>query len=960
MFDNKVKKFLEHKLKVTCKSHNVIWLRCCICTFLLILFTINSAWTQQKTIASKIVSEIVDSLREDEIVNIGYGKQKQKEVTSPVTTLKSNGFNKGNINTPVLLIQGKVAGLDISKPGGDPNGSYYLRLRGLNTISSNAQPLVIIDGIIDASPDNVDPNDIESMSILKDGSAAAIYGTRGSNGVILVTTRHGKKGKASVEYNVYGTAEMVAKNTPFMNAAEWRALKKEINTTHGNTFGTDFGQSTDWFKEIEQIALTQAHNLSLSGGSDKATYRASFNYRNGNGVERTTGFNQLNGRINLTQKALDNKFTFDLNLGATQRTSHLGTPAAFRYATIFNPTAPVRSTDPEFAVYDGYFQQVIFDYYNPVAMLELNTNDGKSRLLNLSLKGTYEPVKGLTIDAFYAVQSSEDLSGTYYDKNDFWGGMNRTGLASRSVNTSSSRLFESTAHWTGNMTSEVNLTALGGYSYQEFANEGFYAQGGNFLSDYFTYNNLSAALDFKNGLGTLTSYKNSNKLIAFFGRVNLDINSIWFVTASARYEGSSRFGANKKWGFFPAVGAGMDFAKVLNVKNIDNLKLRIGYGVTGNQPDESYMSLQRMGPQWNIYYNGRYEPSYSLVSNANPDLKWERKSEFDIGLDFSISRNRLSGSFDYYTRTAIDLLYQYYVPVPPNLYSQAWMNIGELRSSGMELSLNYNVVKNSDFSYNITLSHSHNIKKTLVSLSGEYNGTTLKYGINYIGDMGSPGMCCVSLIRSEEGKPIGQLHAYVFKEIDENGRMTFEDQNGDGTIDSRDLAVVGNGLPDYLIGFDNVVTYNNWDLDIFFRGVFGHDLLNSYRAFYEVPNYIIAYNVPKTAAKMRNKATGNLLNNSSGIVTNIDIENASFISLDNISLGYNFSLPESSEFSKIRMFLGGNNLFYITRYKGSDPNPRYTDSAYLGTHGSPLVPGMDRRDTWPRTRSVTFGANIVF
>ena len=929
-------------------------------SLLLVFFAINLTLAQQKKMTSQKVSEVTDSLRGDDIVNIGYGKRKQSEVTSSIASLKSDEFNKVNINTPIQLIQGKVAGLDISKPGGDPNGTYYLRLRGLNTIRANSQPLVVIDGLTDASFDNVDPNDIESISVLRDGSAAAIYGTRGSNGVILVTTRQGKKGSTSIEYNLYGTIEMVAKNTPVMNATEWRALKKEINQTQGNTIGTDFGQSTDWFKEIEQTAFSQTHNLSLSGGTDKRIYRASLNYRDGKGIERTTGFDQLNGRFNLTQKALNNKFTFDLNLGATQRKSQFGTPAAFRYAAIYNPTSPVQSIDQEYSIYDGYFQQIIFDYYNPVSILKLNTNEGKNRILNLSLKGTYDIFNGLNVDAFYSVQSRTDLSGQYFDKNDFWGGMWRNGLASRQEDNSENQLFEITARYTGDITPTVNLSLLGGYSYQEFVNQGFYVQGGNFLTDNFTFNNLSAALDFKNGRGTITSYKNSNKLTAFFGRVNLDINRMWFVTASARYEGSSRFGANNKWGLFPAVGAGMDFGKVLNIRFINDLKLRADYGVTGNQPGESYMSLQRMGPQWNTYYNGIFIPGYSVMSNANSDLKWETKREFDIGFDFSILNNRLSGSFDYYTGTATDLLYQYYVPVPPNLYSQAWMNIGKLKSSGMELSLKYNVVETSDFSYDIIFSRSHNLKNILVSLSGNYNGTPLEYGINYIGDMGSPGMCCATLIRSEEGKPVGQLHAYVFKEIDENGRMLFEDQNSDGQIDSRDLAVVGNGLPEYLTGFDNVFIYKNWDLNVFFRGVFGHDLLNSYRAFYEVPNFIVAYNVPKTTANMRNPANGNLAGNSSGIVNSTDVENASFISLDNISLGYNFSLPESSQFNMIRMYLGGNNLFYITRYKGSDPNPRYFDSDNVGTYGSPLVPGIDRRNTWPRTRSVTFGANIVF
>ncbi|TAL58754.1 MAG: TonB-dependent receptor, partial [Bacteroidetes bacterium] len=369
---------------------------------------------------------------------------------------------------------------------------------------------------------------------------------------------------------------------------------------------------------------------------------------------------------------------------------------------------------------------------------------------------------------------------------------------------------------------------------------------------------------------------------------------------------------------------------------------------------------QRMGHLWgNTYYNGIFVPLYSPVSNSNPNLKWEKKGEFDFGIDFSIFDKKLTGSFDYYSRTATDLLYQYYVPVPPNPFWMAWLNIGKIKSSGLELSLNYNVIKKSDFSYGITLTHSHNLKNTLVSLSGTYNGTLLQYGTQDIGDMGSPGMCCATLVRSEEGKPIGQLHAYVFNEIDENGRMLLADQNGDAVIDYRDQAIVGNGLPEYLMGFDNVITYKNWDLNIFFRGVLGHDLVNSYRGFYEVPYYIVSYNLPKTAANMRNTATGKLLNNSSGVLTSIDIENASFISLDNISLGYNFSLPESSQFSKIRMYLGSNNLFYITRYKGSDPNPRYSDNIYR-TYDSPLLPGIDRRDTWPRTRSVTLGANVVF
>lgn len=924
-----------------------------------LVFSFISYTSQSVTVGNQSTIDVVlqpSMSTLNEVVVTGYGTQKKREVTSSIANVKSDEFNKGSVNNPVQLIQGKVSGLSITKPGGDPNGGFDIRLRGMSTIGANLGPLVIVDGVIGGDLNNVDPNDIESINVLKDGSAAAIYGTRGSSGVILVTTKKGKKGTAVVDYNVYVTADVVAKNTPVMNATEWRALKAEINQAQNNTIGTDFGQNTNWFKEIEQTGISQVHNIAMSGGTDKTSYRASVNYRDVQGVMITTGNTQLNGRINLTQKALNDKLTLDLNLGATEKDINYGFNNAFRYASIYNPTAPVTSNDAAYDQYDGYFQQVLFDYYNPVSILKLNTNQGKNRIVNLSLKGTYEIVKGLSVDAFYAIQGSSSLTGIYYDKNDYWGGMNRNGLASRGEYNSNSKLFETTAHYLGDITSSINLNVLGGYSYQDFTNEGFYAQGGNFLTDDFSYNNLAAALDFKNGKGTITSYKNSNRLIAFFGRVNLNINSLWFVTASARYEGSSRFGANNKWGLFPAIGGGADISKFLNVSFIDNLKLRANYGITGNQPNDSYLSLLTLGPQGNFYYNGTYVPGYSPASNANPDLKWEKKGEFDAGFDFSLFNSKLSGSFDFYTRTTKDLLFYFAVPKPPNLFENAWVNIGELRSSGVELTLNYNVLKKGDLTYSITLTPSYNISNDLVSLSGSFNGSDLIYGTKELGDMGSPGQNQTPLTLVEEGKPIGQILTYKFKEIDENGNFVFEDTNGDGHVDASDRVVTGNGLPKFLIGFGNVVNYKNWDLNVFFRGVFGHDLINSFRGFYEVPNYLTSYNLPKTAADIRN-AQGKLLNVSSGTLSDKYVENASFVTLDNIALGYNFTLPKTSTFSKIRLYVAGNNLFYITKYTGVSPEPRYGDSE---DNNNPLIPGVDRRDTYFRTRSMTFGANFVF
>ena len=897
----------------------------------------------------------------DEVVVTGYGTQVKKEITSAITKVKSDEFNQGYVNNPAQLIQGKVAGLSVSKAGGNPNEGYTVRLRGLSTIGANTQPLVVIDGVIGGSIDNVDPNDIESMDVLKDGSAAAIYGTRGSSGVIIITTKQGKMGQLNIDYNGYVSVESVAKYPNVMNAEEWRTLSSETGS------GTDFGESTDWFKETTNTAFSHVHNLSMSGGTKQTRYRASVNVRDADGVGLNTGFTQFNGRINLTQKALNDKLTFNLNLGATNRKSQYGWEQAFRYASIYNPTAPVRSNDPAYDMYGGYFEQVLFDYYNPVQILEQNINEGTDNRLNIAIKGAYEIIDGLVIDAFYSLQSESFLRGEYtskksfWGKDDAWGGINRNGVAERREDDASNQLFETTARWKGDVGSSINLTALGGYSYQSFLWEGFRARGGDFITDNFSYNNLSAALDFKNGIGEVESYKNSAKLIAFFGRVNLNINRTWFVSASARYEGSSRFGADNKWGLFPAIGGGVELANFINASSIDNLKFRVSYGVTGNQPRDSYLSLLRLGPGGNFYYNGEFIPGYEPVSNANSDLGWEKKAEIDIGVDFSFFNSRLFGSFDYYTRKTTDLLFEYNVPVPPNLYSTAWMNLGEIKNSGLELALTWKAVEKSDFSYSITITPTYYIENTLVSLSGTFNGAELTYGVRDLGGMGSPGMSDVPLVRTEEGKPIGQLWALVFKEIDADGNLIFEDINNDGTIDPKDRQVVGNGLPDFEFGFGNVFTFKNWDLNIFFRGVFGHDLNNTHRAFYEVPLMIGSYNLPKTATDMRNPTTGTLLNSSSGVLSSYHIENASFVSLDNLSLGYNFKMQNSNAFRNIRVYVAGNNLFYITGYQGVDPNPRYEDRGSNGFDTpNPLIPGIDRRSTWFRTRSVSFGVSIGF
>jgi iron complex outermembrane receptor protein len=370
--------------------------------------------------------------------------------------------------------------------------------------------------------------------------------------------------------------------------------------------------------------------------------------------------------------------------------------------------------------------------------------------------------------------------------------MDRNGNAERKLDDTFNQLFETTIRWNGDL-SNGNIDAVGGYSYQEFVNQGFNARGGDFITDQFTYNNLSAAEEFAAGLGTVDSYKNSNKILAFFGRVNFNWNDTYFLSASGRYEGSNRFGENEKWGFFPGISGGVELANYINSSAVTNLKLRASYGITGNNLPESLLSILRYGPGSNFFYNGAYVPSYGPVSNPNPNLRWEKKAEFNIGVDYALFNDKLFGSVEYYSRETSDLLQQIPVPVPPNLYNRTWTNVGTLKNTGLELLLNWKAIDNGNFSYTPTITFTNYLKNDIVSLSDSTNG--FEYGIRDIANMGSPGQNNTPTIRVQEGWPIGQMWGLVYEGISPTGDWVHKDLNDDGQIDNLDRTVIGNGLP---------------------------------------------------------------------------------------------------------------------------------------------------------------------
>jgi len=873
----------------------------------------------------------------DEVVVVGYGTQKTKEITSAVTSVKAEDFNAGNVNSAAALLQGKVAGLTITRSGGDPNGGVGIRLRGLSTIGAQTEPLVVIDGVPGGSLSNIDPLDIESIDVLKDGSAAAIYGTRGSSGVILVTTKKGSSGVSKITYNGYVSNESISNTPDIATAAEFRAAN-----------GNDAGATTDWYDLISQTGISQSHNVSLSGGTPQTSYRASFNYRTQEGVVRNTGFDQINGSLSLTQKALNDKLSMTVNLIATNRDSDIGFSEAFRYATIANPTSPVTNEDGTFNQFSG------FDVFNPVALVELNTSLEESNELLANVTASYNITDALKITGSYARQSEDRNFSEFYPSNSrYRGGDSRNGLARKANVDEQNDLFEGTLQYVGE-SGDISYTGLIGTSFQRFNAEGLGIQAGGFLLDDNSFNQIEQAADLLSGDADVFSFGNSYRLQAQFARFTVNIDDTYFGSASVRREGSDRFGEGNRYGIFPAISAGVDISKLSNISGVDNLKLRVGYGVTGNLPGQNNLFASIFDPGAQFFFNGEFVPSFGPTSNANPDLKWETKTEINLGVDFALANYRLRGAVDVFNRKTDDLILFVPVPVPPNLAPNTWANVASFSTNGIELSVNYDLIKGENFTYTPGL-----IFTSYSTVLDSYLDDT---PTQFITNLGAPGQnidaAGLGLHLLEEGQAIGQIVAPTIGNVTDEGSIEFEDLNNDGVIDAGDWSVVGNGLPDFELSLNNTFTFNNnWDLNIFFRGAFGHSLVNTYRAFYETFPEAPGANFINTSKA--NTAVSTASYNAE------HVEGASFIRLDNMSLGYTFD-TSNSNIGSARIFLAGQNLFTITGYTGVDPEVRLGDTGAVdnGNRESEfqdvLAPGVDRRNTYFFTRTFTIGANISF
>lgn len=880
----------------------------------------------------------------DEVVVIGYGTQKKADVTSAVASVKQENFVKGFVRDAGQLIQGKVAGLTVSTSTGDPTGGTQIQLRGITSLSASATPLVLIDGI-PGSLNSVAPQDIESIDVLKDGSAAAIYGTRGTNGVILITTRKLVGGeKSSVIYSTDASIQTIARRPKFLNADQYRQYVVKAGVP--NTF--DYGLNTDWFKQINNntpISLT--HNLTFQGGSKNTNYTANINYRDWDGLMINTVNRQLSLRADVNHSMFEGKVKVNLSAISRARNDDGGfNTYVYRQSVIRNPT------DSVYDYLGRWKERNIYFYDNPLGYIRETIARNENQETRLSGNITANLFKGFNLKLLVANVKNTSLSGSSETKQHVSTTKNgRNGNASRSTSSGVDNLVELTGDYTRNFGSH-KLTVLGGYSYQDQFSENFSASNWDFPTDQYSYNNLATGNALGRGEASMGSNASESKLIGFFGRVNYNYADKYILSASIRREGSSKFGENHKWGNFPAVSVGWRIKRenfMRTVSFIDDLKLRAGFGVTGISPSSPYQSLTALNYGTRFLNNGTWIQTLSPVRNPNPDLRWERKEEFNIGLDLSILKNRLSFAIDLYKRTTKDMLYDYAVPTPPYLFSTITANVGVMENKGIEVMVNYSAIQKKDFSWDGNISFSHNQNK-LVTLSNELFATTSTFFT--AGGTGEPVQDVTH--RIDIGGPIGNFWGFKSIDIDANGLWIIEGADGKpkpyaSNAGNADKKILGNGLPKYYLGFNNTFRYKNFDLSVLMRGQFGYQILNFQRMFYEnaQPQILANYNVLLSAFDpVYGKST---VKNSQAYVSHY-IENGDFLKIDNITLGYNVPMRSTKYVKSLRLMLSALNTITITGYKGIDPEVNRTG----------LAPGNDERDKYPTTRTFTLGALVNF
>lgn len=876
----------------------------------------------------------IDAVYCGPVVEIGYGHLEQTKVAGSVTYHTDNNFNRGNIYDPALLWQGRIPGLSIYNRGGNPHSQSTMRIRGLTTFDGEAQPLIVLDGVPMATLGNVDPQDIASVTVLKDGASAAIYGMRGSNGVILITTKRGSTVKGlSVNFQTEGAASRLLQQQPVLNANEYIAAG-----------GNDLGSNTNWQEEITRTGYSHAHHLSISGSHQNSSFRVSTHYRSVNSVLNHAGFDQANTRVNVTHAAVDSRLRFTFNMSFTNRNSNFSFPEAFRYATLFNPTSPIRFANGKF------YQAILFDNYNPVALLDQNVNEGRRKSTNYGGKIDFDITSKLTATVNVGHQIISNLNGKYYSRESFYIGLDRGGYAERYTDDQYFTLAESYLTYR-HTKDKLMLSMTGGYSFQQDRKESFIAGLGNYPNDELGYNALGYSADIILGQSNLINISSTstpdNKIVAGFARAHLDIGNGMNFFGTLRYEGSSKLGSNNKSGLFSSLGTNVDLLHYMKRNNnLQTMNIRLSYGITGAVPTQAGLAQDRY--QYNLANGG----TVFRIQGANPDLKWEQKNEINVGFDVGLQK--FSGSLDVYKRKIKDIIQSRYADLGGGDFTNKYMNAAALSSKGLEFTLNYHAGQWGGLQWLPSLVISNNqvvveeypVQQELRA-SGEGCG------------------CSTLLVRTAVGEKVGQLWSPVFSGVSNTGYPLMKDTNGDGIItvsahqaldSNTDFTDAGYGIPSWEIGWDNKLTYRNWQLQAFFRGVFGHSLVNSLRMAHEPQDLgaINSYNRMRT-----DKSVAGL---TSSLYSSLYVERADFFMLDNLTLEYSIPIKSGRGLSAVKVYGTIQRVFTITGYSGVDPEPALFDyhSTVLSMERDVLAPGIDRMGNYFPARTFTIAVSLGF
>ena len=892
----------------------------------------------------------------DEVVVIGYGSMERKDVTSSITTVKAEDLNVGVYTTPAQLLQGKVPGLTIANTS-DPNGSASISLRGASTLRTGEamEPYYVIDGVPGVSLSLIAPEDIESIDVLRDASATA----KAANGVIIVTTKKGNKdGRTNVSYSGYVAWDKTLNTLDMMTADEVLAYADANGIDLSSYYDVNNPADVNWQDEVLRTAFSHNHNVAINGGNEKTSYNASINFLERQGVVRGTGMDRLTARSFLQTKAFNDRLDISFNVNASISNNESGPTdnegrSALDAMNYYLPLNPIYNED------GTYYGRTTSQYYNPVSLINEDRYKTTQKLLQGVAKATVHIIDGLDWNLNLSYQNEQYIYNKYHSsQSQIVTYTSRNGDAERSTVENIKKQMETYINWDHTFNDAHKVGVMLGYSWEQSDNnDGFGIRAYNFYNDDLSYYNLALANSMSQDeiVDLNSQYLLSTlRMISYYGRINYSYKSKYLLQATVRRDGSSAFGANNRWGTFPAISAAWriieeDFMKDQNI--FDDLKFRIGYGVSGNSLGfDAFYARQVYGSTgWFTGSDGNNYHVLGATRNANPDLKWEKTGMFNVGLDFGFFNNRLTGTIEYYNKKTSDLIYSYGVSTLIYPYSEMVANVGDISNKGIEITINAVPVQTKDFTWSTSLNLSHN-KNEVVSMSNS------EFSVNFI-EMADPNINSYSnqhVQRLMEGAPIGQFYLWEWAGYDENGMSVFNDYDENGNLigvtdapDDTDRRMAGSAQPKITFGWNNDLTWKNWSLSMFFQGVAGNKIFNAIRASYSDPTLLRSFgkNILAEVATEQNYNDSRAQAPSTRY-----LENGSYLRLSTLTLGYNFG-KLGNWVNNMRIYATCNNVFTITGYKGIDPEVN------LGG----LTPGMDMRNSnYPRTRSFMVGVNMNF